>query len=217
MIKKALLILFSLVLLAYAAGTVSCTKSTIEPKPVAPEDSILGVDQNHFFFTGKIGSEVVAMQSNHDSVTNGVSVDTMYVCGFPGNNYTRQIFYFDYSADSSRVEALAISFYKCVSDTTNAFSDSVFVDSSYTFGADTLAGVSVTWLAPDSVLWSTEFAKLSNQDNSTFELTQVDANFDGFSALQVRGTVSCKLFDIDGNSIDLVGGTFYSRAWSFYK
>lgn len=198
--------------------TMSCNKKvdTSLPPP-QPEDSMVVVSDVDYFINATVGGTALRMKSSVNNVGNGVFREDQGPCGL--GNTMKFTSYFAYVSDTSKKEMIGFGLRNCVSDTADGLNDSTYLKSSFPIEIsypDTSIAF-INYIDVDSVFWSSSLAPngFSPQSTHSFTITDVAKNYDGFSALEVKGSFSGWVYNASGDSILISNASFFSRAWAF--
>jgi hypothetical protein len=212
--KNLILIIFTTALMF----TVSCSEKVniSTPEPAASDTNIVsnGFD---FYLNYTVNGSTVQMKNNVDHVANGVNREDVSPCAF-GNN-VKFTSYFAYASDSTRKDWLAFGLSNCILDGGNGVNDSTF--KVFTYPIEIYQqGAAIGFILyndPNNVLWSSSLSPngLDAQKPYSISISEVAKNFDGFSALKVKGEFSGWVYNLNGDSLLISDASFYSRARAF--
>lgn len=212
--KQIIVLLFSIALIF----TVSCKKKidTSVPPPT-PEDSMIVVNDFDYYINATIGGATLNMKSNINNVGNGVYREEISTCGL--GNTVKFASYFAYVSDTAKKEWISFGLTNCVADTANGTNDSTYIKLTFPMEVnypDTSIAF-INYIDSDSVFWSSSLGPngLGAQATHAFKVTEVTKNYDGFSALRVKGNFSGWIYNASGDSLEVSSADFFSRAWAF--
>jgi len=196
---------------------MSCSKK-IENSlpPEIPADSIIVTNGFDYYIDITVGDTSMLLKNNENHVGNGVFRQDMGACS--AGNQTIFTSYFAYVSDTTKKEWIGFGLSNCVSDSANGISDSTYFVFSFPIEIvypDTAVAF-INYMDANSVLWSSGIGTngLSAQSSHTFDITEVTRNFDGFSALKVRGSFTGWVYNDNGDSLLVSKAEFYTRAWA---
>lgn len=184
--------------------------------PEAPVDSIIVTNGFDYYIDITIDDTSMVLENNVNHVGNGVFREDIGACS--SGNETKFSSYFAYVSDTTKKEWIGFGLANCVHDTANGITDSTFYVFSFPMEIaypDTAVAF-INYMDADSVLWSSGMGAngLSAQATHSFNITEVTRNFDGFSALKVKGNFTGWVYNIAGDSLLVSKAEFYTRAWA---
>tara|TARA_Y100000768_G_C23888417_1_gene638849 strand:- start:63 stop:731 length:669 start_codon:yes stop_codon:yes gene_type:complete len=189
----------------------------LEPLPENPVDSLLPPLGSEIYMSATIGGQTFNFVNDYNGYGNGVDSAWYHYCTDSTNDVLKsQTFYYNNFVDTTNANSIWFEFLQCSPDTEyNVALDSVVIPGTYGFGsvADTIEGVIITWIDASQQVWkSTREDTLPNgQVNSTFTITDVVQNYDGFSYYLAAGTFQGIVYDTNGNSMNISDGKFITR------
>lgn len=201
----------------------SCEKlENSVPEPV-PELPINVITRNDYFLELTLVDSATRIVKWESQINGGVNYTNKQMNGICGNNKTLVSYSssFANSGDTNNVESFSFWTTKCVSDTANAFFDSVYQEMSYpvqfSYG-DSINSFQFTYLDSDTMLWMSDGSSWVNdsaQLDHSLTITEVTKSYDALSALEIRGSFTGWLYNIDGDSQLIREATFFSKARAY--
>ena len=209
--------IFLLFFVAILTSFVSCknkVENSLPPEP--PVDSIIVTNGFDYYIDITVGDTSMLLENNVNHVGNGVFKQDVGSCG--GGNEFKFSSYFAYVSDTTKKEWIGFGLANCVNDTADGITDSTYYVFSFPVEVtypDTAVAF-IDYLDADSVLWSSSMGAngLSAQSSHLFNVTEVTRNFDGFSALKVKGNFTGWVYNANGDSLLVSKAEFYTRAWA---
>lgn len=209
------------VLGALVFGATSCNEELeMTEAPEEVQDSLLLPETMKIEANAIIAGRIYNWDSEEIGFGNGVGDTTYAASCYSGGQLKEQNFYFanftdTLSLDSVYGKRLSVQIAGCAPiGSTNPVEDSIIYVGSYDYGnpfADS-NGVVVTFLDDTGAVWSSILGPgITGQPGSTFTITDMVENYDGFSYWVIAGDFNCTLYDVDGNSIVVSEASFISR------
>jgi hypothetical protein len=209
--------IFGLFFVAILTSFVSCgdkVENSLPPEP--PVDSIIVTNGFDYYIDFTVDGISMVLKNNENNVGNGVFKQDFGSCS--GGNETKFSSYFAYVSDTTKKEWIGFGLANCVHDSANGITDSTFYVFSFPVeiaNPDTAVAF-INYMDADSVFWSSSLGSngLSAQSSHLFNVTEVTRNYDGFSALKVKGNFTGWVYNGTGDSLLVSKAEFYSRAWA---
>lgn len=219
--KKVVALLSISVVVGAFLLSIGCSKPVKTTLPVqAAKDTVLPDLGSEIYYSASFGGTTRSIKNDDQFKGNGVDSAWVQACG-ASKQLKGQHFHFMNFPDTSRVYSIYFSVYKCAATFNDSIDkDSMFVVGNLPYGSAAAGkeGVVVKWIDNLQTVWSTELSPnlATDQASSTFNITDVAINEDGFSRFLIGGTFTCTLFDKDGNTLNVTDGKFVSRAGRHY-
>ena len=192
----------------------------VTPAPIIPPDTVLPILGSEIGYSAVFDGQSKDIENFDKYKGNGVDSSWNMICGTPFDAYKRQEFHFGNFKQAFNQFGITFNIYKCNTIYNDSIEkDSMIVPGNYTYGNSLgLEGVTVTWVDDTNGVFSSDLAPniAASQANSTFNITDVVRNQDGFSRFLIAGTFSCVLFNTNGDSVIVTDGQFVSRAGRDY-
>lgn len=206
-----------LLFLTSMAFIMSCNNNVEITTPDEPlPDSVIITNGFDYYLNFTAGGTSFQMKNNVNHIGNGVLTQELGPCGIGYN--AKFTSYFGYVSDTSRKEWLGFGLKNCVSGTTLGNSDSTYRVLDFPIEInrpDTAIGF-IEYHDANNVLWSSSASPngLTAQLTHALKITEITTNYDGISALKIKGTFTGWVYNVDGDSLLIANAEFYSRAWA---
>lgn len=209
---------FHLLLVTLLTTQLSCSK--IEPSVPAPLQELPEnvVNNNSYFMQFTAGGVVNRWESQVNGVANYTDKQFLGMCS-KGSKY-QYASNFAHIADTNYMKAFTFYTSICHADSGTAFLDSTYYKGEFPVQidyGDSINSFSFTFLDSDTVLWQSDLApnNFSAQSQHMVRIDTVGICYDGSAALEVGGTFSGWLYNLNGDSIALTNGSFFTKAVSY--
>ena len=205
--------IFGLLFLSIMTCMMSCNNKVALTTPgELPPDSIIVTNGFDYFLYFTVDGNSFQMKNNVDHIGNGVLKQELGPCGVD-MKFTS---YFGYVSDTARKEWLGFGLKHCTNGGAIGLSDSTYRILNFPIEInrpDTAIGF-IEYNDANNVLWSSAVSPngLTAQLSHYLNITQIEVNYDGLSALKIKGSFSGWVYNANGDSLLISNAEFYSRA-----
>lgn len=215
--KYAYFPIIALMLGSLAFSSCEKLENSVPEEPIQLPPDV--VNRNDYYLTVQFADTTVRWESQ---VRGGVNYTDKQIVGpcVLNANVVSYASNFVNAGDTNNVESFSFFTTKCVYDSADAFTDSVFVLQTYPIQldyGDSINSFQFAYLDKDTVLWTSGGSLNSDSAQVTHSLTitEVAKSYDALSALEIRGTFTGWLYNPNGDSQLINSAEFFSKAHAY--